>query len=406
MKNDFSAHWRARVMLFLVSQCITLFGSTLVQMAVVWYATMNTASGSWVAAFSVAAYLPQFLISFLGGVWADRYDRKLLIILSDASIAVVTLVMLLIMPSVGDEVQLMVSLLAMSVLRSMGSGIQTPAVNSAIPLLVPKDQLMRYNGINSAMQSLVQFAAPAAAGVIFSVSELRTTLMIDVITAAVGIGLFLPIIIPGQSSRADDCQRKPVLQDMRASISYAAGHRVVGRLLLTYGGFVFLCVPAGFLAGLLVRRVFGDTYWYLTAVELVGFAGMVIGGAVIGAWGGFRLRSTTLFLALVSFGVFALGLGLVQNFYLYLTLMAFYGVSLTMVQTVITTLLQENTAENMRGRIFGLQSTVYSGFLPAGMMIFGPLADIIPLQWIMVFSALPLIVLGALIRRSLRAYGL
>ena len=57
------------IILFLLSQCITLFGSTLVQMAIVWYVTMQTASGAWVAAFSVCSYLPQFLISFPGGAW-------------------------------------------------------------------------------------------------------------------------------------------------------------------------------------------------------------------------------------------------------------------------------------------------------------------------------------------------
>lgn len=60
--------WQKRILLFLTSQCITLFGSTLVQMALVWYATMQTSSGVWVAAFTVCSYLPQFLISFIGGV--------------------------------------------------------------------------------------------------------------------------------------------------------------------------------------------------------------------------------------------------------------------------------------------------------------------------------------------------
>ena len=59
--------WQKRILLFLTSQCITLFGSTLVQMALVWYATMQTSSGAWVAAFTVCSYLPQFLISFVGG---------------------------------------------------------------------------------------------------------------------------------------------------------------------------------------------------------------------------------------------------------------------------------------------------------------------------------------------------
>ena len=67
--------WQKRILLFLTSQCITLFGSTLVQMALDWYATMQTSSGVWVAAFTVCSYLPQFLISFVGGVWADRYHN-------------------------------------------------------------------------------------------------------------------------------------------------------------------------------------------------------------------------------------------------------------------------------------------------------------------------------------------
>ena len=72
-----------KICFFLISQCITLFGSTLVQMAVIWYVTLQTDSGIWVAAFSVCSYLPQFVISFVGGVWADRYSRKRLILAAD-----------------------------------------------------------------------------------------------------------------------------------------------------------------------------------------------------------------------------------------------------------------------------------------------------------------------------------
>ncbi len=62
-------NWKRKIVLFLISQSITLFGSQIVQMAVVWYVTLQTGSGAWVAAFSVCSYLPQFLVSFLGGVW-------------------------------------------------------------------------------------------------------------------------------------------------------------------------------------------------------------------------------------------------------------------------------------------------------------------------------------------------
>ena len=166
-----------RGILFLVSQSITLFGSTLTQMAVVWYVTLSTSSGAWTAAFSICSYLPQFLISIPGGVWADRFPRKYLIISADLFTALITLTMIVLMPSLPDRQALLAGLLIMSVFRSLFAGIQTPAVNASIPQLVPPDSLLRFNGINAGIQSLVQFAAPAAAGAPTAMpSEIRFSL--------------------------------------------------------------------------------------------------------------------------------------------------------------------------------------------------------------------------------------
>lgn len=385
--------WQKRILLFLTSQCITLFGSTLVQMALIWYVTMQTSSGVWVAAFTVGSYLPQFLISFIGGVWADRYHRKKLIIGADMLIAFATFIMVLAIPHILSEPALLGGLLVMSVVRSFGAGIQTPAVNAVIPQLVPAQQLMRYNGINATMQSVVNFAAPAAAGAVFAVSTLRTTLTIDIVTAVLGTGLLSCVVLPKQDT---SFEKSGVFSDMKIGVRYAFSDRVIGKLLIIYGLFTFFCVPAGYLAGLLVRRVFGDTYWYLTAVEVVGFAGMMAGGVAMSTWGGFRSRGKTLAAGLLAFGSFAIGMGFSKNFILYLGLMAFYGVALTMVQTAITTMLQEKTDTSMQGRVFGLLGTMYAGFLPIGMAVFGPLADIVPLQWIMIGSGIALILIAVI----------
>lgn len=392
-KND----WRKRTILFLISQCITLFGSTLVQMAIVWYVTLKTSSGAWVAAFSICSYLPQFLISFIGGVWADRYDRKKLIIFSDTLIAIVTLVMFFAIPFISSEPMQLTALLVMSVIRSFGAGIQTPSVNAVIPQLVPKEHLMRYNGINATMQSFVQFAAPAAAGAILTMGTLRGTLLIDVLTAAFGIGLISCILIPRQAALQE---KLSVFADMKVGVNYAFSNKLIGKLLIIYGLFVLLCVPAGFMAGLLVSRVYGDTYWYLTAVELVGFAGMAVGGVLMGIWGGFKSRIKTLMTGLVTFGLMAIGMGITRNFIIYLVMMVFYGVALTMIQTSTTTLIQKKTESTMQGRVFGLMGSMYSGFLPVGMALFGPMADVIPLQWIMVGSGVALILISVSIKLS------
>ena len=393
MNDTQHSGWQKRILLFLTSQCITLFGSTLVQMSLVWYATMQTSSGTWVATFTVCSYLPQFLISFLGGVWADRYHRKKLIIGADLLIAVATFIMVLAIPQISSESTLLGGLLVMSIIRSLGAGIQMPAVNAVIPQLVPEDQLMRYNGIYVTMQSIVNFVAPAAAGVFFTISTLRMTLMIDIITAVLGTGLLSFLTLPKQNTSVE---KASAVSDMELGMKYAFSDRLIGKLLIIYGLFTFFCVPAGYLAGLLVRRVFGDTYWHLTAVEVVGFLGMMAGGVIMSTWSGVKNRGKTLAGGLFVFGSLAIGMGISNNFILYLALMVCYGIALTVVQTVITTILQEKTDICMQGRVFGLLGTMYAGFLPIGMAMFGPLADILPLQWIMIGSGIALMVISGI----------
>lgn len=383
-----------QAMLFLISQCITLFGSTLVQMAVVWYVTIQTSSGVWIAAFTVCSYLPQFLISFVAGVWADRHSRKKLIIGADSVIALVTLLMAVAIPHITDGSVVLGGLLVMSVIRSLGAGIQTPAVNAVIPQLVPKEQIMRYNGINATMQSVVQFAAPAAAGALLTISTLRATLLIDAATAIVGIGLLSAVMIPKQAIQN---RENSVFADMKAGIKYTLSDKLIGKVLTVYGLFIFLCVPAGFLSQLLVSRVYGETYWYLTAVELSGFIGMVVGGLLMSTWGGFKSRVRTISVGLLAFGSLAIAMGLSKQFALYLALMAIYGVAITMVQTATATLIQEKAEVSMQGRVFGLLGAMYSGFLPIGMAIFGPMADKVPLQWIMIGSGIALIALSVFV---------
>ena len=393
-------NYKKRAVLFLASQGVTLFGSSLVQFAMIWYVTMQTSSGVWVSAMTVAAYVPQFLISFFSGVLADRHSRKKLIILSNALIAAATLLLAILFPLIPNGTPVLLSLVAISAIRSVGTGIQTPAVNAAIPQLVPEDKLMKFNGVNSTVQSLVQFAAPAAAGAILSWKTLRVTMMVDIVTALVGIGILSAVAIPFEKRE----NTPSMLSEMKLGIMYAVKEKFIGRLLLVFGLFIFLCVPAGFLATLFVNRYYGDTYWYMTLVEVIGFIGMTAGGILIGAWGGFKNRMKTLVVGMIAFGTLSICMGAVDSFVVYLILMAVYGVALTMVQTASTTLFQEQTSPDMQGRVFGLFGAMYSGFLPLGMVVFGPLADVISMRLIMIVSGVLLLAMPVIIMLNREFY--
>ena len=111
-------------------------------------------------------------------------------------------------------------------------------------------------GITLFGSSLVQFAAPAAADALLSWGTLRADLMIDIATAVVGIGILSAVAIPFEKRE----HAPSMWTEMKIGIQYAVKEAFIGRLLLVFGLFIFLCVPAGFLATLFVSRYYKDTY--------------------------------------------------------------------------------------------------------------------------------------------------
>lgn len=386
--------WRRKTILFIISQAITLFGSSIVQMAIIWQVALETSSGLWVTLLTLSSTIPQTIISFFGGVWADRYPRKRLIILADIGIALVTLLLAVIL-IVGKTANILPLLLIISALRSFGSGIQSPAVSAVIPQIVPEEQLLRYNGINGSMMAIVQFASPAVAGAILAIGPFHWILLLDVATAIIGITILCFITIANQKCETR-MHATSFLVDMKAGISYAVKEQKVKRLLLTYGAFIFLSVPSSFLTVLMIERTFGDSYVYLTVNEMAGFAGMVLGGILLGTWGGFKDRMRTFIYGLLGFGLLSLILGFTYQFWLFAACMFFMSFFIPVVQSSTTTMLQEHVPEDKQGRIFGLLGAMYSGFMPLGTAIFGPLADAVKIQWLVIICGVFIVSLGLL----------
>ena len=145
-------HWKRDLTLFLSSQAISLLGSSLVQYAMLWHITLQTKSGTMMTLYIICGFVPTFIFSPFAGVWADRYDRRRLIILSDALIALVTLGLALAFMAGYETVWL---LLAGAALRAVGAAVQGPAVGAILPQIVPEDKLIRANGLNSTIQSAI-----------------------------------------------------------------------------------------------------------------------------------------------------------------------------------------------------------------------------------------------------------
>lgn len=407
MNNKQDSKWWRKAIVFLIGQGISLFGSQIVQMAIIWYVTLETSSGIWVTILTMAAFLPQMIMSLFAGVWADRYNRKRIIVIADTVIAASTLLLALFMKSGNMGKEALPAIIIVSTIRSLGSGIHTPTVNAMIPQIVSEDELMRVNGINGSIQSFVQFISPIAAGAIMAVGPIYNIMFIDVATAIIGISILALIKIP-RHQRVERAESSSVFTEIKEGLQYTWNHKFLKRILTTYGAYIFLCVPSGFLTVLMIERTFGNNVMFLTINETVGFAGALVGGLLLGVTGGFKNRNKTFFLGTMLYGIASFAVGFTNVFWIFAILMFFIGMTIPAAQSAVFTLVQEKTDPSMLGRVFSLVNVMFTGFMPLGMVIFGPLADVIRIQTMVIVCAVFIILLslGIFISREFYKEGI
>lgn len=373
--------WKRTTAIFLTSQALSLFGTALVQYALMWHVTLTTKSGVLMTVYILCGFVPAFLVSPFAGVWADRLDRKRLLMISDGSIALVTLLLALVLQTGGQSLTL---IMITAAVRAVGQAIQMPAVGAFLPQFVPADQLTRVNGISSTIQSATFFGAPVLAGFLMSVWPLQWVFLLDVCTAAVAIALLAFLVHVPPHERAAGPVTVSYFDDLRAGFVYIRGHAFFVAYFMFVGVLLVLIAPAAFLTPLQVTRSFGSEVWRLTAIEMVFSVGMMIGGAVISSWGGFTNRVHTMFLATAIMGTCTLLLGFMPNFWVYLVPMGVFGVALPFYNTAAMVLVQEQSEPEMLGRVMGVFSMLQTSMMPLGMLLFGPLAEVLRIEWLLV----------------------
>jgi len=390
-------NWKKNIILFLSSQTISLFGSSLVQYAIMWHITLTTKSGVMMTLFIICGFIPTFILSPIAGVWADRYNRKKLIILSDTLIAVATLILAIVFIMGYDAIWL---LFFMSAIRAIGAGIQTPAVGAILPQIVPKDELTKVNGTNGTLQAVIMFVAPMVSAALLTMTSIEMIFFIDVITAAIAIITLLAFLNISVHEKATEKQSTSYFTDFKQGITYIKEHDFLKTFFLFFALFFVLMAPAAFLTPLQVTRSFGGDVWRLTGIEIAFSIGMMIGGGIMVSWGGFQNKVYSMTFASLLMGVCTIALGIVPVFWIYLIFMAVFGVALPIFSTPSTVLLQEKVEENYLGRIFGVFGMISTSMMPLGMLIFGPLADVIKIEWLLIGTGLLIFILAIFLGRN------
>lgn len=143
-------NWKKTILTFMISQTVSLLGSMLIMYTIMWYVTLSTQSGIMITIMALCNFIPQLLISPFAGVWADRLNRKRLMIIADLSIAFVTLVIAILFMM---DITAIWIIFIVSIFRSLGQAVHQPAVAAAYQQIVPEDKLIKIQGINQGIMS-------------------------------------------------------------------------------------------------------------------------------------------------------------------------------------------------------------------------------------------------------------
>ncbi len=394
-------HWKKQIAVFLISQNLSLFGSSLVQYAITWHITMTTQSGTMMALSIICGFLPTFFISPLGGLWADRYSRKRLIIISDGAIALTTLIVAILYTMGMGSIPLL--LVAMGI-RGLGAGVQVPAVNAMIPDIVPSEELLRINGMMGSLRAVVNVATPALSAFLLSIAPFASLFYIDVVTAALAIALMGSVLKVQQTLR-DPSEHDSSIQEMKGGLSYIWKHPIIRTLFIYIALFYAFVSPLAFLTPLQVSRSFGNDVWRLGALEVLFAGGMVVGGSLIASVLHKKNPLSILLVSMVMFTVISFYLAIIGNFYLYLAGLFICGIALPFYNSPFITIIQREVDPKVIGRVFSVEMMISSAFMPLSMLLFGPLADTISVELILIVTsiAMGIMTLSMIFQKSLRS---
>ena len=369
--------WKFSALLFLISQNISLFGSSIVGYAVIWHITLETSSGFWTMMATIFSNLPQIIISLWGGALADRFNRKYMIMMADGFIALATLGLAI---SYWTGFQDKILLLIVLAIRSAGAGIQSPAVNAIYPQIVPKENLTKIQGINQTINAVCLLLAPA----------------VDVVTAVIAITIMSIIKVERQNVTVNT---NSMISDIRAGIVYVLEHSELKKLIVFYAVAFILLTPAMVLSPLMVERTFGNEVWRLTANEIIWTIGSLVGGVFIAFRKQIKNKVFAIAVCFVAFGVTFGFMSIATNFVTYLILILISGFFMPILTTAQTVYVQEITEPNVLGRVFSIIQIASTSALPIAILFLGPLADIISVQSMLFVSSILFVICGALYGR-------
>ncbi len=379
-KVESHRNWKAPFFTIWTGQAFSLLGSQLVQFALIWYLTEETGSATVLATVTMMALLPGVFLSPFIGPLVDRWNRRLILIVADSFI---TLLALALVGLFAFDLLEVWHIYVLMFLRAIGDNFHRPAMTASTSLMVPKEHLTRIQGVNQTLNGGLNIISAPLGALLLEYLPMQGIVAIDVITALFAIlPLFFVHIPQPERDAAEDGSPTTFFHDLAAGFHYVLTWPGLLIILIMATMINFLLAPATSLLPLLVKNHFSGGAIQLGWLNSIFGVGVIVGGIILGVWGGFKRRIVTAMAGLIGIGAGTLLLGLAPGsvFSLALVAMAITGVMIPIANGSIGGILQASVDPKMQGRVFSLTGSAATAMMPLGLALAGPLSDAFGIQ--------------------------
>lgn len=366
-----------------IGQVLSMLGSALVQFALVWYITKETGSALSLLSATLTGTLPRVFLGPFAGALVDRWNRKLTMIVSDGVIALATIVLSVLFAT--NHIQLW-HIYAMLFIRSVGGIFQGPAMTASIALMIPKAHYTRLAGITQAAEGIITIISPPLGALMMSLLPIQAVLGVDIITAALAILLLLTMVKipqpPNQLSNKVEISVKTVLRDVKEGFQAVVSWKGVLLLLICGTLINMTSAPAFSLLPLHVEKYFQKGPEGLALLYSALGVGSIIGGLILGVWGGFKRKVFTVVLGIMNMGIGLIVFGLLpqEGYRMAIVAIAYLGIMSAFANGPLNAIMQEKIPPEMQGRVFTLLSSLIQATVPIGLLIAAPIAELLGIQ--------------------------
>lgn len=387
-------HWKRKFFTLWGGQALSIISSSISQYALIWYLTDKTSSAAVLSLAMLAGRLPQGILFLFAGAFADRFDRRIVMMVSDGVVGLISL-LLAGMAAQGD---LSVGpILLVLALRSVGSAIHTPCIQAVTPLIVPPEFLVKCAAWSQSVFTASMLLSPALAAVCYGFFPLHWILLLDLAGAVLAIfGILaarLPVLKVGKSE-----QKLRIWQDTKEGFSVLKSHRWLWQLCCICGLFSLAFVPVSALFPLMSMQYFGGGTEAAAVVQTLFAAGALVGSLILGIWGGTKDKLVTMIPAMLSCGVVIFVAGLLPSsaFWVFVVLIGLVGLTGPFFNSLFMALVQNKVEPEYLGRVLGLIQAISTFAAPAGLVVTSIFADQIGISVWFLFSGCVIFACGLL----------